>query len=137
MLDQTHRFAGAFIIDTQQNLILQLRDNKQGIRNPGAVSVFGGAVEAGETYVDGLVREIFEELALKVDRHDLAFLGSEQKVENDLSTDCEFYVLRNIDLSRCTVSEGCAITLAPAEALGDARMTPICTTMLRKLLEII
>ncbi len=56
MLDQTHRFAGAFIIDTQQNLILQLRDNKQGIRNPGAVSVFGGAVEAGETYVDGLVR---------------------------------------------------------------------------------
>jgi 8-oxo-dGTP pyrophosphatase MutT (NUDIX family) len=137
MPDQTRRFAGAFIIDADQNLILQLRDNKPGIRSPGAVSVFGGGVEAGESPIDGLVRELFEELAFKVDRHDLAFLGSAQKVENDLSTDCEFYVLRNVDLSRCTVSEGRAITLAPDQALTDRRMTPICSTMLRKLIEII
>ena len=44
---------------------LQLRDNKPGIEAPGMWGLFGGRIELGENASDAVVREVYEELAIK------------------------------------------------------------------------
>ena len=46
--------------------VLQLRDNKPNIAAPGKWSLFGGMVESGESPREALVREIQEELSIKL-----------------------------------------------------------------------
>ena len=45
---------------------LQLRDDKPGIVGRGLWGLFGGALADGETPAAGLVRELYEELAIRV-----------------------------------------------------------------------
>jgi 8-oxo-dGTP pyrophosphatase MutT (NUDIX family) len=54
--------AAAAIIVVDGRYLLQLRDNIQGIFYPGFWGCFGGAISAGETPIDALRRELFEEL---------------------------------------------------------------------------
>lgn len=52
--------------------VLQLRDNKPSIAAPGQWSLFGGMIQDGETPVQSVKREIYEELS--IDPHQYAFL---------------------------------------------------------------
>jgi len=45
--------------------LLQLRDNKPTIPAPGQWCLFGGMLENGEDPIDGVKREIFEELSIR------------------------------------------------------------------------
>jgi 8-oxo-dGTP pyrophosphatase MutT (NUDIX family) len=45
--------------------VLQLRDDKPTIPAPGVWSLFGGAQQKGETSLQAVRREIFEELSIK------------------------------------------------------------------------
>jgi 8-oxo-dGTP pyrophosphatase MutT (NUDIX family) len=47
--------------------VMQLRDSNPGIFYPDHWGCFGGAVDAGEEPVAALVRELAEELAVKID----------------------------------------------------------------------
>ena len=51
------------IIEKQGRYLLQHRDDIPTIRYPGMWSLFGGRVETGESPSDGVIRELFEELA--------------------------------------------------------------------------
>jgi 8-oxo-dGTP diphosphatase len=55
--------ATALIVDAMGRLLLQHRDDKAWIANPGRWGSFGGAIEPYETPQDGFVRELREELA--------------------------------------------------------------------------
>ena len=48
------------------NLVLQLRDNKPSIEFPGMWSLFGGMIEKNEDPKEAILREIEEELCIKV-----------------------------------------------------------------------
>lgn len=56
----------ALIIDCSNNICLQHRDEKENIFFPGLWGLFGGSVEANESPEQALIREIKEELEIKV-----------------------------------------------------------------------
>jgi 8-oxo-dGTP pyrophosphatase MutT (NUDIX family) len=70
-----HQAVAVFLTDQQGRFILQRRDNKPGIWNPGLLSVWGGAVEPGETVLEAAVREIWEETNLRPQAVDLIEIG--------------------------------------------------------------
>ena len=54
------------ILLERNNFILQLRDNKPSIETPGMWSLFGGNIEKNEDPQEAMLREIEEELCIKV-----------------------------------------------------------------------
>lgn len=61
------RSVGALIHDEQKRVLLQRRDRKTSIYFPGLWGVFGGSCEGDETPEQAVVREIWEELSVRVD----------------------------------------------------------------------
>jgi len=47
------------------NYVLQLRDSKLNIAAPGKWGLFGGKVNNGETPLEAIKREVYEELSIK------------------------------------------------------------------------
>lgn len=133
MTDESRRFAGAFLINKTNQVLLQLRDANARIDNPGRISAFGGSVEPGETFKEGLTRELKEELGYGFNSNDLVYLSSTSKLENNIRTDCEFYFTRVDDVSAYDVAEGTGLVLNLADSLVDDRITPTCRRMLREL----
>ena len=60
------------ILLERDNLVLQLRDNIPFIETPGMWSLFGGVIEKNEDPQEAMLREIEEELCIKV--KDIHFL---------------------------------------------------------------
>jgi len=54
------------ILLERSNFVLQLRDDKPSISFPGMWSLFGGAIEKNEDSREAMLREIEEELCIKV-----------------------------------------------------------------------
>ena len=50
------------LIDKDEKILLQLRDDKPTIHDPGKWGTFGGGIEEGETPLQGAIRETKEEL---------------------------------------------------------------------------
>jgi 8-oxo-dGTP pyrophosphatase MutT (NUDIX family) len=59
--------ATAVIVDERGRFLLQHRDDKPDIANPGMWGSFGGEIEPYETPLDGYLRELEEELAWRPD----------------------------------------------------------------------
>jgi len=57
------RCAVAILVDPAGRYLMQLRDDIPTIEAPGHWGLFGGGLEPGESFEDGLVRELAEELA--------------------------------------------------------------------------
>jgi 8-oxo-dGTP pyrophosphatase MutT (NUDIX family) len=53
------------ILILKSNYLLQLRDDREDIANPGKWSLFGGLKDISETPLDAIKREIYEELMIK------------------------------------------------------------------------
>ncbi|MDQ5928642.1 MAG: hypothetical protein QG594_416 [Bacteroidota bacterium] len=101
----------AILISTENEFILQLRDDKPGIASPGKVANFGGNIEPGETPVDTMVREVYEELNIKLNKEDFQSLG--YIIKKDESTGGEnmahLFLAKNINKSDLVLNEGQAI----------------------------
>jgi 8-oxo-dGTP diphosphatase len=55
---------GVMLTNQRGEVLLQLRDDKPGLRYPNMWTLFGGAVEEGENPADAILRELHEELEI-------------------------------------------------------------------------
>jgi len=55
------------ILRLSDKYILQLRDDRPGIAARGQWSLFGGGIDSGETPLEAVKRELFEELSIRPD----------------------------------------------------------------------
>ena len=64
-------YAGVIIENQEGKILFQLRDNKRDIPNPNLWSIFGGGINDSEKPKEAAVREILEELKIKVNKSEL------------------------------------------------------------------
>lgn len=78
-------FAGCLIKTHDGRLLLQLR-GKNWDRFPDTLATFGGQIDAGESCVEGMARELAEELGAKFRMDEAVYLGAFTKagLENAL-----------------------------------------------------
>lgn len=66
-IDNLSDSVGCIILNKDRNLFLQKRDDDPSVFFPSYWGCFGGSLEPGENPLNGIVREIHEELDLKFD----------------------------------------------------------------------
>lgn len=100
--------AGVLLVNPEGSFIMQHRDDKPTITNPGKVTVFGGSVEPGESARDAALRELIEETNLRPQSEDLIYLATlfQEKAIDGLSRWCTYYVLNNISTDGFEIYEG-------------------------------
>jgi len=100
--------AEILLVGKDGELVLQQRDNKPGITNPGLVTTFGGGLEPGETPLDAAHRELHEETSLKISKDCFVRYGNYQKTKAIHGEDwtVTYYVVKDVDYSEMQVFEG-------------------------------
>lgn len=84
-----------WIVNSDKKLLVQQRSLKDD-NKPGTWGITGGAVEQGETSIKASVRELNEELGLKIDENELYLIGTERRKNKFF----EYYFLeKDIDLN--------------------------------------
>jgi 8-oxo-dGTP diphosphatase len=102
------KYSGVLLVTPDNKLILQQRDDNPKISNPGKIAVFGGSSEGDETPLETAIREIDEELSLKLNPDMLEpFL----ELIADDGQAVTLFVYRNVDVAKLVQSEGKKIVL--------------------------
>ena len=120
----------AIILDEEQRVLLQLRDDRDDIFFPNHWGCFGGAIEPGETAQDSLIRELEEEIGITFTPDAIRYFtfinfqpvqGAAQVVER------HFFIVRAsvAQLSTATLGEGSAMQrFTYEEAMRIPNATP-------------
>jgi methionyl-tRNA formyltransferase/ADP-ribose pyrophosphatase YjhB (NUDIX family) len=132
--DFHRRYSGTVLV-RDGLVLLQERDNKPGIINPGGITLFGGAVEESEGFAEAAARELSEELEIEIEPNALSELGYVSKIEPDMSvTLCSMFALNIDDATELVQHEGQGIYVATVHAaLTNPKVSETCKTTLRAL----
>lgn len=126
--------SAALIVTPGGRYLMQHRDEKPGIFFPGWWGCFGGAIEAGETALDAIRRELLEELAWTPRRLEhFATLGLDFSFAGHGATPRHFFVaeLRKSELGGLRLAEGQGMDLIPGERiLATPRVIPYDATVI-------
>lgn len=108
MKSSVYGVASIILIDANGNFLLQQRDEKPGILNPGMLTLWGGALEGAETPAEGALREIVEETNLRPSVEDLEYVGAYERDYTiaDRQVVNYVFVLRNVDPTKLQIFEG-------------------------------
>lgn len=106
--------AEVLLVRSDGALVLQQRDQKPGISNPGLVTTFGGHIEFGETPLQAAVREINEETNLNLTADQLTFFGKYHKtlVKHGEDWVVYYFIAQGIDDTGLIVREGSGYVVA-------------------------
>lgn len=119
----------ALVINTN-GLVLHLRDDKPAIPHPGRWSLFGGAVEDGETPDQAVIRELREELQLRSVR----IRARWQAVDHggDMRHLTIFEAVTRTPASGMVLSEGQAVREFTMTQARKLPLAPFCRRALEK-----
>jgi 8-oxo-dGTP diphosphatase len=111
----THReTSGAILIDSSGRFLFQQRDDNPEILYPGKIGLFGGHREGSETFLDCVVREVYEEISYFVPSERFAHLASYKGIDPRGGTfRVEIFVANNLPADRLVITEGTLLTIAP------------------------
>ena len=130
-------FYSGIIIETKEKaLILQRRDNNKLIENPGKLSVFGGRSIRGENQIECAIREIYEEIGLKVVGADIELLTRIAfPTGNGNWMLCAYFIVRNVHPNSIILKEGFGIEIwHPKEAIKRDDLTEVPKYIIKKYL---
>ncbi len=125
--------AEILLVRSDGAVILQVRDDKPGISNPGLIASFGGHIEDGEEPLDGAVREINEETNLGLTKNQLQPYRTCHKTKEVHGEDWDVYYFAasNVSEEGLKVYEGAGYTIIRnKKELAEAKTT----TLLREVL---
>lgn len=106
MQQQLEKFwAGGFLYNPETNEVFLHHRDKKTRYNPDMWAFFGGLNEGDETPVQCFVRELDEEIGLKVPEGEVIHLDNYMNVEFDTYR-YVFYVESNVDVSELRLGEG-------------------------------
>lgn len=102
--------ACAVLIDTQGRFLFQQRDDVPGIVHPGKIGLFGGHREAGETFLQCVVREIHEEISYYVPpaefEHLTRYNGLVEVDAEQVRVQGELFIAYNVPADLLKITEG-------------------------------
>ncbi|HRJ90582.1 MAG TPA: Mur ligase domain-containing protein [Candidatus Saccharibacteria bacterium] len=112
------KVGSVIVIDTDNNFVLQQRDDKPTISFPGTITGFGGAIENDESLREGAARELAEETNLDFDTAELEYCGTfyQTGTLDGKPRMVSYYVLRDADTSNIEVYEGQGAAKIPLSA---------------------
>ena len=116
-------YAGALLMDANGKLVVQKRDDKPGITNPGMVSLFGGTSHEGESPAETLRRELQEELELDINPDNI--LLQTVKHENGINVACSIYLIEGVDVDTLNLHEGAGFAVGTPEELLSRPVTAV------------
>ena len=118
--------AACLISIDNEKFVLQLRDEIETIFFPGRWGFFGGAMESGETPLDTVVRELYEELSILIPRKRFRNSGQITLNLND-STLVRYFFLVDIsqnEAGRIELAEGQGWGSFSLDQISKLRLTP-------------
>lgn len=128
--------ASIVFISNNGLLIFQLRENKPGIRNPGMITTWGGAVEKGESPIRAALREVKEETNLNPSQDDLEFFGKyprDYKI-NGKQVVNHVYLLRSVDENNLKIYEGVGYELIkPGAKISNPKYTELTKKLITEI----
>ena len=127
-IETTNIGTHALLITSEGKIILQQRENKAGIVNPGLISMFGGTIEKDEELLIGLKRELREELDLEVADNKVLMLGTYYKTKEIDNVDytIHVYVVLGVDKTSLNLHEGSGFVIDTcSRLLKNNRLTRI------------
>lgn len=119
--------AVASIIKYKDKYLFQLRDNKKNIFFPNMWGLFGGAIEINESYLDGLKREVLEELNININNNkEIKFVTN---ISFEINKKCiERYIfvfkINNDEFKKLKISEGQKIGLFNKKEIKKIEVVP-------------
>jgi 8-oxo-dGTP pyrophosphatase MutT (NUDIX family) len=131
------RYSGVLLLDCKGRFILQRRDNKLGIANPGKLTTFGGSALDNENSMQCAIREIKEEVNLLLSENDLKLLLQRIEHFDDKEVDCTIYLCRNIDINILCLREGEAIEyILPNQKMNDLNLSCLCKNVISQYIKL-
>ncbi len=91
-----HRTAHIWIMNDKKELLIQKRSATKK-SHPNCWDISGaGHIKAGETVIEGVIRELNEELGIKVNKSDLKFIAIVKSIKNPKNQEFQYvYLLEN------------------------------------------
>jgi len=129
-----HRYDNIFtlglIVDAAGRFLLQHRDDKPGISNPGKWGSFGGSLEPYETPEEGFLREIAEELQWRPSSMRLS-AGTPYVRDGSRRLVYAFAAPLGVPIDKLQLCEGQGMDLFPPDALPSDTVPDLRTLIQR------
>lgn len=134
-VEQTNFYAGGFLYNPEtRSVLLQLRDDKTPI-HPNQWGFFGGKSEKNESPKECFIRELEEELGIKIQNGDIKHLCDYLNIDRNIWRHI-FYVESKLNKSKMTLNEGAGFDWIPLDKLSAYDLTEKTKQDLKKFIRL-